>query len=86
MTQPIFQGGALAGQYRFSKSRYEELLAGYHKAVISAFANAEDALIAVQQTRELHRAPARGGHAGGAGLPLRAGADARRHHQRAYSS
>ena len=53
VTQPIFQGGALVGQYRFSKARYEELLAGYHKAVISAFANAEDALIAVQQTREL---------------------------------
>ena len=32
------------------KARYEELLADYHKAVISAFANVEDALIAVQQT------------------------------------
>ena len=55
LTQPIFQGGALIGQYRFSKARYEELLADYHKAVISAFANVEDALIAVQQTEELVR-------------------------------
>jgi outer membrane protein, multidrug efflux system len=55
LTQPIFQGGALVGQYRFSKARYDELLADYHKAVISAFANVEDALIAVQQTEELVR-------------------------------
>jgi multidrug efflux system outer membrane protein len=55
LTQPIFQGGALLGQYRLSKARYEELLADYHKAVISAFANVEDALIAVQQTEELVR-------------------------------
>jgi multidrug efflux system outer membrane protein len=53
LTQPIFQGGALVGQYRLSLARYEELLADYHKAVISAFANVEDALISVQQTQEL---------------------------------
>jgi outer membrane protein TolC len=53
LTQPIFQGGALVGQYRFSRARYDELLADYHKAVISAFANVEDALIAVQQTDDL---------------------------------
>ena len=53
LTQPIFHGGALVGQYRLSQGRYEELLANYHKAVISAFGNVEDALIAVQQTAEL---------------------------------
>ncbi|HYL71670.1 MAG TPA: efflux transporter outer membrane subunit [Candidatus Dormibacteraeota bacterium] len=52
LTQPIFQGGALLGQYRYSQARYRELLADYHKAVISALANVEDALIAVQQTSE----------------------------------
>lgn len=52
LTQPIFQGGALLGQYRYSEARYRELLADYHKAVISALANVEDALIAVQQTAE----------------------------------
>ena len=51
-TQPIFRGGALLGQYRFSQARYEELLADYHKAVITALANVEDALIGVQQTGE----------------------------------
>src|ERR1700733_10060585 len=50
--QPIFHGGALVGQYQLSKGHYEELLADYHKAVISALANVEDALVAVGQTRE----------------------------------
>jgi outer membrane protein, multidrug efflux system len=53
VTQPIFQGGALLGQYQLAKGHYEELLADYHKAVISAFANVEDALIALEQTTEL---------------------------------
>jgi outer membrane protein, multidrug efflux system len=52
-TQPIFQGGALLGQYQLAKGHYEELLADYHKAVIAALANVEDALIATQQTQDL---------------------------------
>jgi NodT family efflux transporter outer membrane factor (OMF) lipoprotein len=52
LTQPIFQGGALLGQYRLSQARYEELLAGYHKAVLSALANVEDALSAFTQTED----------------------------------
>jgi outer membrane protein, multidrug efflux system len=50
LTQPIFAGGALTGQYSYSKARYSELLADYHKTVISAFSNVEDALAALQQT------------------------------------
>jgi NodT family efflux transporter outer membrane factor (OMF) lipoprotein len=53
LTQPIFQGGALLGQYRLAQGHYDELLADYHKAVISALANVEDALVALQQTTEL---------------------------------
>jgi len=53
LTQPIFQGGALLGQYRLTLGRYEELLADYHKAIISALANVEDSLIALQQTTDL---------------------------------
>jgi outer membrane protein, multidrug efflux system len=52
LTQPIFQGGALRGGYALAKAQYQELLADYHKAVISALANVEDALVAVQQTTE----------------------------------
>jgi outer membrane protein TolC len=55
IVQPIFSGGALTGQLDFTKGRYAELLADYHKAVISAFANVEDALIAVRQTAELEQ-------------------------------
>jgi outer membrane protein, multidrug efflux system len=53
VTQPIFQGGALVGQYQLAKGHYEELLADYHKAVISAFANVEDSLVALEQTAQL---------------------------------
>jgi multidrug efflux system outer membrane protein len=52
LTQPIFHGGALRGQVAFSNAHYRELLSSYHKTVISAFSNVEDALIAAQQTKE----------------------------------
>jgi multidrug efflux system outer membrane protein len=53
VTQPIFHGGALLGGYQLAKGRYEELLADYHKAVISALGNVEDSLVAVQQSSDL---------------------------------
>ena len=53
LTQPIFQGGALLGEYQLAKGRYEELLADYHTAIISALSNVEDSLIALQQTEDL---------------------------------
>ncbi len=52
LTQPIFHGGAVLGQYRLSQARYDELLADYHKAVISAFGNVEDSLAAATDTAE----------------------------------
>jgi outer membrane protein, multidrug efflux system len=52
LLQPIFHGGALRGQVVFSNARYRELLSTYHKTVISAFSNVEDALVAAQQTKE----------------------------------
>jgi outer membrane protein, multidrug efflux system len=52
LTQPIFHGGALRGQVVFSDAHYAELLSAYHKTVISAFSNVEDALVAAQQTDE----------------------------------
>jgi NodT family efflux transporter outer membrane factor (OMF) lipoprotein len=54
LTQPIFEGGQLTGQYAYSKARYAELLADYHKTVISAFSNVEDALVSLQQTALQH--------------------------------
>ena len=55
LTQPLFEGGALTGQYAYSKARYAELLADYHKTVISAFSNVEDALVMLQQTALQHQ-------------------------------
>ena len=52
LTQPIFHGGALRGQLAFSKARYAELLSTYHKTVLTAFSNAESALVATQQVTE----------------------------------
>jgi outer membrane protein, multidrug efflux system len=52
LTQPIFHGGALRGQVAFSNARYTELLSVYHKTVTTAFSNAENALVAAQQTLE----------------------------------
>jgi outer membrane protein, multidrug efflux system len=50
LTQPVFDGGALEGQSAYARARYAELLAAYHKTVISAFADVEDALVALQKT------------------------------------
>jgi NodT family efflux transporter outer membrane factor (OMF) lipoprotein len=55
IAQSIFEGGALRGQYRYSKARYAELLADYHKSVISALSDVENALVAVQLTAEQQR-------------------------------
>jgi NodT family efflux transporter outer membrane factor (OMF) lipoprotein len=52
LAQPIFHGGALRGQVAFNKARYTELLTTYHKTVLTAFSNVEDALVAAQQTAE----------------------------------
>jgi NodT family efflux transporter outer membrane factor (OMF) lipoprotein len=52
LTQTIFDHGALVGQYQNSKARYAELLSDYHKTVLTALGNVEDALAATQQTAE----------------------------------
>jgi NodT family efflux transporter outer membrane factor (OMF) lipoprotein len=52
VSQTIFDNGALSGQYQYSRARYAELLSDYHKTVLTALGNVEDALIAVQQTAE----------------------------------
>jgi multidrug efflux system outer membrane protein len=52
LTQAIFDHGQLMGEYQYSKARYAELLSNYHKTVLTALANVEDALVAVQQTAD----------------------------------
>ena len=52
LTQIIFDHGELLGQYQYRKARYAELLSDYHKTVLTALANVEDTLVAVQQTAD----------------------------------
>jgi len=48
-SQPLFHGGALTGALEQAEGRQLELLQTYRKAVLSAFSDVEQALIAVQQ-------------------------------------
>ena len=52
LAQTIFDNGAHSGQYQYSRARYDELLSDYHKTVLTALGNVEDALVAVQRTAE----------------------------------
>lgn len=52
VVQDIFEGGAISGAYDYEKARYNELLADYHKTVLNAFSNVENALVSLQQTSE----------------------------------
>jgi multidrug efflux system outer membrane protein len=52
ITQPIFEGGKLTGQFDYSKARYQELLQDYRKAALSAFGDVEDALAATKATAD----------------------------------
>jgi multidrug efflux system outer membrane protein len=52
LSQTIFDGGVRRGQVEYSRARYAELLSDYHKTVLTALGNVEDALVAVQQTSE----------------------------------
>jgi len=50
LTQPIFDGLALQGNLDLQKGLQDELLQNYRKAVISGFADVENALDAIRQT------------------------------------
>jgi NodT family efflux transporter outer membrane factor (OMF) lipoprotein len=50
LTAPIFHGGQLLGNLDLQKGRQDELLQNYRKAVISGFADVENALYNVRET------------------------------------
>ena len=52
ITQSIFEGGQLRGQYQQSQARYDELVQLYRKAAVSAFVDVEDALAGVSHFAE----------------------------------
>lgn len=52
LTQPIFDGGRILGNFELSKARQEELLQTYRKTVVSAFTDVDNALVAIRETTE----------------------------------
>ena len=50
LLQPIFDGGRLRGQVAVSELRERELAESYRKAILSAFADVEQALVAVSRS------------------------------------
>jgi NodT family efflux transporter outer membrane factor (OMF) lipoprotein len=50
LTQPIFDGGRILGNFEFSKARQDELLQTYRKTVVQAFADVDNALYSIKQT------------------------------------
>ena len=51
-TQPIFDGGRILGNFEFTKARQDELLQTYRKTVVQAFADVDNALVAIRQTTD----------------------------------
>jgi len=51
LTQPIFAGGKIRGQYELSKQQKEEMVLTYQKTVITAFRDVSNALIAVNKQK-----------------------------------
>jgi NodT family efflux transporter outer membrane factor (OMF) lipoprotein len=50
LTQPIFDGGRILGNFENAQARQDELLQTYRKTVISAFTDVDNALYSVKQT------------------------------------
>lgn len=52
LTQPIFDGGRILGNFELTKARQEELLQTYRKTVVQSFADVDNALTSIRQTTE----------------------------------
>lgn len=50
LTQPIFDGGKILGNFENAKARQDELLQTYRKTIIQAFADVDNALYSIKQT------------------------------------
>jgi outer membrane protein, multidrug efflux system len=50
LTQPIFDGGRILGNFELTKARQDELLQIYRKTVVSAFGDVDNALVAIRET------------------------------------
>jgi multidrug efflux system outer membrane protein len=52
LTQPIFDGARILGNFELTKARQDELLQTYRKTVVSAFTDVDNALVAIRETTE----------------------------------
>jgi len=50
LTQPIFDGGKILGNFEYTQAKQNEMLQTYRKAVISAFTDVDNALYSIKQT------------------------------------
>jgi len=50
LTQPIFDGGKILGNFEFNQAKQDELLQTYRKTVISAFTDVDNALYSIKET------------------------------------
>ncbi|MBR1086379.1 efflux transporter outer membrane subunit [Bradyrhizobium manausense] len=50
VTQPIFDGGKILGNFEYAKARQDELLQTYRKTIIQAFTDVDNALFSIKQT------------------------------------
>jgi outer membrane protein, multidrug efflux system len=59
ITQPIFEGGAIWGSVHEAEAVRQEALLGYQQTIQQAFADVENALVGITQTREQLQATTR---------------------------
>ncbi len=52
LTQPIFDGGRILGNFDYSRARQDELLQTYRKTVVQAFSDVDTALMNIRETSE----------------------------------
>jgi outer membrane protein, multidrug efflux system len=52
VNQPIFDGGAILGNFEYTKAKQNELLQTYRKTVVSAFTDVDNALVAIRDSTD----------------------------------
>jgi multidrug efflux system outer membrane protein len=52
VNQPIFDGGAILGNFEYTKGIQDQLLQTYRKTVFQAFADVDNALVAIRETTD----------------------------------
>jgi multidrug efflux system outer membrane protein len=51
LTQPVFEGGRIRNNYRFSQAQQEEMVLEYRKTILTALRDVSNSLVAYQETR-----------------------------------